>query len=50
VCDSNAQAIGESLDRLYSDRALAESLGNEAQKTVEKLRIDWDNVVDHLLG
>ncbi|MBV8141524.1 MAG: glycosyltransferase family 4 protein [Verrucomicrobia bacterium] len=50
VCDSNAQAIGESLDRLYSDRALAESLGNEAQMTVEKLRIDWDNVVDHLLG
>ena len=50
VCDSNAQALAESLDRLYSDRILAESLGHEAHETVEKLRIDWDNVLDHLLG
>jgi glycosyltransferase involved in cell wall biosynthesis len=50
VCDCGAEAIAESLDRLYSDRALAKSLGNEARETVEKLRIDWDNVVDHLLG
>ena len=50
VCDCDAEAIAESLDRLYSDRALAESLGKEAHETVEKLRIDWDNVVDHLLG
>ena len=33
-----------------SDRMLAELLGNEAHQTVEKLRIDWDNVVNHLLG
>ncbi len=50
VCDSNPEALGTSFDRLYNDRALAESLGTEAHATVEKLRIDWDNVVDHLLG
>ena len=50
VCDRDAEAIAKSLDRLYSDRALAESWGKEAHETVEKLRIDWDNVVDHLLG
>ncbi|MBV9673560.1 MAG: glycosyltransferase family 4 protein [Verrucomicrobia bacterium] len=50
VCDSNAQAIAESLDRLYGDRVLAESLGREAHRTVQKLHIDWDNVVRHLLG
>ena len=50
VCDCSAEAIAESLDRLYSDRALVEALGQEANKTVKKLRIDWDNVVHHLLG
>jgi glycosyltransferase involved in cell wall biosynthesis len=50
VCDPDAKAIAESLDRLYSDRRLVEDLGCEANKTVEKLRIDWDNVIDHLLA
>jgi glycosyltransferase involved in cell wall biosynthesis len=50
VCDGSAEAIAESLDRLFSDRALAEALGHEANKTVKKFRIDWDNVVNHLLG
>src|SRR3984957_7875879 len=50
VCDGSAEAIAESLDRLYSDRALAEELGQEANKTVKKLRIDWDNVINHLLA
>jgi glycosyltransferase involved in cell wall biosynthesis len=49
VCDSNAEAIAELLDRLYSNRALAEALGKEANKTIRELRIDWDNVLDHLL-
>jgi glycosyltransferase involved in cell wall biosynthesis len=50
VCDSNAKAIADSLDRLYNDRKLAEVLGSEANKTVEKLGISWDTVIDHLLA
>ena len=50
VCDPDAKSIAESLDRLYTDRKLVQDLGNEANKTVEELRIDWDNVIDHLLA
>jgi glycosyltransferase involved in cell wall biosynthesis len=50
VCEGSAEAVAESLDRLYSDRELAKALGQEANKTVKKLRIDWDNVINHLLG
>jgi glycosyltransferase involved in cell wall biosynthesis len=50
ICDPNAKAIAESLDLLYSDRKLAEDLGCEANKTVEKLGINWDNVINHLLA
>jgi glycosyltransferase involved in cell wall biosynthesis len=49
VCDCQAKAIAESLDRLWSERRLSEALGKEARATVEKMRIDWGNVVDHLL-
>ena len=44
------EAIAASLDRLYSDRPLVEALGFEANQTVEKLRINWANVMDHLLA
>jgi glycosyltransferase involved in cell wall biosynthesis len=50
VCDPDAKAIAESLDRLYSDRKLVEDLGCEANKTVEKMRINWDSVMHDLLA
>ncbi|MBV8377424.1 MAG: glycosyltransferase family 4 protein [Verrucomicrobia bacterium] len=50
VCDPDAKAIAESLDRLYSDRKLVEELGCEANKTVQKLRINWDSVIHDLLA
>jgi glycosyltransferase involved in cell wall biosynthesis len=50
VCDPDAKAIAESLDRLYSNRKLVEDLGCEANKTVEKLRINWDSVIHDLLA
>ncbi|MBV9392077.1 MAG: glycosyltransferase family 4 protein [Verrucomicrobia bacterium] len=50
VCDPDAKAIAKSLDRLYSDRKLVEDLGCEANRTIEKLRINWDSVIHHLLA
>ena len=50
VCDPDAKAIADALDRLYNDRKLAEALGSEANRTVEKLHINWDTVIDHLLA
>jgi len=50
VCDPDPKAVAEALDRLYSDRELVKALGNEAAETVEKLHINWGNVIDSLLA
>jgi glycosyltransferase involved in cell wall biosynthesis len=50
VSDCSPKAIADLLDRLYDDRKLAEALGAEANKTIEKLRINWDTVIQHLLA
>jgi glycosyltransferase involved in cell wall biosynthesis len=50
ICEPDAKAVAESLDRLYSDRKLVELLGSESEQTIKTLRIDWDNVIDHLLA
>lgn len=50
VCDPDPEAIAETLDRLYSDWELVNALGSEAAETVEKLHINWDNVIDRLLA
>lgn len=50
ICQPSAEAIAASLDRLYRDRPLVEALGFEANQTVERLRINWANVMDHLLA
>src|SRR6516225_6189378 len=50
VCDPDPKAIGETLDRLYSDRELVKVLGSEAADTVEKLHINWGYVIDRLLA
>jgi glycosyltransferase involved in cell wall biosynthesis len=50
ICQPNAEDIAAALDRLYRDRSLVEELGLEANQTVERLRINWANVMDHLLA
>jgi len=50
VCDPDPKAVAAALDRLYSDRQLVKALGSEAAATVEKLHINWDNVIDSLLA
>jgi glycosyltransferase involved in cell wall biosynthesis len=50
ICKPDAKAVAESLDRLYSDRKLVELLGSESKQTIKALRIDWDNVIEHLFA
>jgi glycosyltransferase involved in cell wall biosynthesis len=50
VCDPDPKAVAEALDRLYDDRELVKAFGNEAAETVDKLHINWDNVIDRLLA
>jgi glycosyltransferase involved in cell wall biosynthesis len=50
VCEPDAKAVAQSLDRLYDDRELVERFGLESEQTTKALRIDWDNVIDQLLA
>jgi glycosyltransferase involved in cell wall biosynthesis len=50
ICDPDPKAIAEALDRLYSNRELVKALGSRAAETVDKLHINWDNVIDRLLA
>jgi glycosyltransferase involved in cell wall biosynthesis len=48
LCEPKPKAIALAFDRLWSDRKLARSLGEAANKTVNKMDISWDQVVKAL--
>jgi glycosyltransferase involved in cell wall biosynthesis len=50
VCKPDPKAIAQALDRLYNDRKLVEQMGDEAYRTIDKMGINWDNVIEHLLA
>ena len=50
VCEPEAKAIADVLDRLYNDHKLVEKLGTEAYQTIQRLGINWNNVIKHLLA
>jgi glycosyltransferase involved in cell wall biosynthesis len=50
VVPPDAAAMGAALDRLYSDRALAERLGVAAQARLDELNISWAHVLDRILA
>lgn len=40
--------LADAMDRLWSDRAAARRLGENAFATIEELQINWDHVINHL--
>ena len=44
------RALAAAFDRLHADRALAQSLGESAERRVYALGIDWDTVIGKLLA
>jgi len=44
------EAIGQAMDRLYLDRAMASAMGNSGRERIAQLNITWDNVLEKLLG
>jgi glycosyltransferase involved in cell wall biosynthesis len=48
VTDGSPAALGEAVDRLANDRALAQRMGETGRERVRGLR--WDSVVDQLLS
>lgn len=49
VIDPDARVLAETFDRLWSDRRLAERLGEAAYVRVSELGIDWSTVVRKLI-
>jgi glycosyltransferase involved in cell wall biosynthesis len=50
VVPPDAAAMGAALDRLYSDRVLAERLGVAALARLDELNISWTHVLDRMLA
>jgi len=50
LADPAPQAIAECIDRLYSDRLLAEKMGRAGLDRIRQLGVSWDRVVDRLLA
>ncbi len=48
LTEPEPKALARAFDRLWSDRKLAEKLGNAAHSRVQKLNISWDVVVARL--
>jgi glycosyltransferase involved in cell wall biosynthesis len=50
LVEPTPQAIAESMDRLYSDRALARRMGEAGMDRLVEIGITWDRVVERLLA
>lgn len=49
IVDSRPEEIAQAIDKLYYDKDLARTLGENGRELVKKLNIDWDYVVGRLL-
>lgn len=50
IAQSNGKALAEIFDKLYEDRQLAKKLGEAGYKSLLEKNIDWDYVIEKLLG
>lgn len=50
VLDADAKAVAEKIDTWYRDKQLAKKQGEAGYQTLLDNRIDWDYVIDSLLG
>jgi glycosyltransferase involved in cell wall biosynthesis len=50
VVEPEPQAIADSLDQLYGDRAQARVMGERGREKVQSLNLSWEHVVDRLIG
>ena len=50
VTDPDPRAIAEAIDELASDRQRAARMGSAGLERVRALQINWDHVVDELIG
>ena len=50
VVEPEPQAIADSLDQLFSDRAQARAMGERGREKVQSLNLSWEHVVDRLIS
>ena len=50
VIEPDPQKIAERIDQLYLDKQLAKSMGELGRATLDNMNINWDYVIDRLLG
>lgn len=50
IVPPDPEAIAAVMDRLYEDRALAQSMGEAGVRAIERLGITWDRVIERMLA
>ena len=50
LLDPTPQSLAAAMEDLWSNRSLARDMGNAAHQTLKNHRIDWDYILDTLLG
>lgn len=50
VVDAEPKIVADSINRLWSDRSRAKTMGREGRAIYEKLGINWSNVAEKLVG
>lgn len=50
VIPENPEEIAKIIDQWYEDKALARKMGESGYQTMIEKKIDWDHVIDKLLG
>jgi glycosyltransferase involved in cell wall biosynthesis len=50
ITEPSPEALADAMDRLYSNRKLAQELGRTGVARIERLGITWDRVVERLLA
>ena len=50
VCEPSAAALADAMDQLWADRTRARAMGDAGLACYHSLGLNWDHVVECLLG
>ncbi|MFT0171985.1 glycosyltransferase family 4 protein [Paraburkholderia mimosarum] len=50
VCEPDPQELANAMDRLFVDRHLARTMGQNAQNRLDEVKISWSHVIERLLA
>jgi len=50
ICEPDAKTIAEKMDLLYTNKKMAQNMGEAGYKSLEEKNMNWDYIINKLLG